>query len=340
MVVHRRGLAAHANHDSDGQDGPGKPEPPPAAVHAPRADGHARHPARAAADRVWRRRPAKGPHGDRVRGLPCAAIRHPLGRRQGLRDCAAAAGPRPHPPLHARHRPGRARTLAHVRARRVARCLWQAARQARHRHRRHREVPRRHRRHAAPRARGGAADGHARQHGPRDASPPLDRQGARAQDGAADRRPSDAGARRGGHLLRHSARLDLRLGAPAALRRRAGRGALAQGGTARAAVTTRLAAARARPLHARAQRGRALLPVHERPDQRREPRGDRALRGPHVGVSEGRGEARGCSSRSPADAKNKGPNYGMLYLRLKVLFCEVRVGFEGVSHPHGFTASR
>ena len=59
-------------------------------------------------DRVRPRRRAARPHAPEARERAGAEGEHPAGRRPRLRDQPGAPGPRPHPPLHALDRPGRA----------------------------------------------------------------------------------------------------------------------------------------------------------------------------------------------------------------------------------------
>ena len=126
------------------------------------------------------------------------------GRRPRLRDRAGTAGPRPHPPLHARDRHGGARARADGQALPRARRVRQAARGVRLDPPGHRQVAHGDRAGPPAGAQGGAHDGHRGQQGgaPRD----RDDQGDRAQHAAQRPRPRDPGARRrrrvAGHLPR------------------------------------------------------------------------------------------------------------------------------------------
>ena len=120
VVIGRAELGLQDLH-RDGSDRRGAPperDEPRTALHDP---GAARHPggrgqARDAGVRLHRRdarRPRRGRLHRRAR-----PGREPHRRRgRGVRDRAGAAGPRPHPPLHAADRRGRARPGAHVPAR-------------------------------------------------------------------------------------------------------------------------------------------------------------------------------------------------------------------------------
>ncbi len=106
----------------------------------------------------------------------------------------ARLGPGPHPPLHARDRRRRARARGDVRARRLARHVRPAARDARQRPGLDRRVAHRNRDGAAAHAEGGLADGHGRQ--PPRAHRDLRDQGGRAERRAEGPRPRDPGPRR------------------------------------------------------------------------------------------------------------------------------------------------
>ena len=97
----------------------------------------------APAERIRLRRRAARPHGSAVRERARAGLEHPARRRPRLRDRAGPPRPRPHPPLHAPDRPGRAFARADVQARHQARGLPPPARRAGRDARAHR------RRHAA-----------------------------------------------------------------------------------------------------------------------------------------------------------------------------------------------
>ena len=146
-----------------------------------------------------RRRPARPRRGD-VRQCPRAAREHPAGRRPRLRDRPGPARTGPHPPLHARHRPGRAGARGDVQAREVARGLRQAARRADGHAGAHRRGAHHDRAGAAARAQGRLHDGHGRQQG----GPRRDRhdQGRRAEDAVERRRHGDPGAWRRRRLRR------------------------------------------------------------------------------------------------------------------------------------------
>ena len=119
---------------------------------------------------------------------------HPAGRRPRLRDRPGPPGPRPHPPLHAPGRPGRARAGADVPALVVARRVRQDGCAAR----RHPGADCRSAlqdRHGAPAdAQGGVADGHRGQQGGQDGH--RDDQGGGAEHGLPGDRLGNAGPRR------------------------------------------------------------------------------------------------------------------------------------------------
>ena len=112
----------------------------------------------------------------------------------GLRDRAGPARPRPHPPLHARDRHGRAGARADVRARHGRVAVRQAARRPGRRAGLDRGVAHRDRAGAAAHAEGRVADGHRRQQGRARSRSPRSR--SRRPDRAAGDRPRDPGARR------------------------------------------------------------------------------------------------------------------------------------------------
>ena len=92
--------------------------------------GAVRHQGRHQAARhagLWRRRRAARPHASAVRQCPRAGGEPDPRRGQGLRDRAGPARARPHPSLHARHRPGGDGAGNDVPARAVARGLRQAS---------------------------------------------------------------------------------------------------------------------------------------------------------------------------------------------------------------------
>ena len=100
----------------------------------------ARHQGRAHAHRLRLRRRAPRPRRGAVRERARAGRQHAARRGPRLRDRAGPARPRPHPPLHAPDRRGRARARADVQARAQARGVRQAAGRERHHPRAHRPV--------------------------------------------------------------------------------------------------------------------------------------------------------------------------------------------------------
>ena len=126
VVDVRRDGPALPDPDRHGQDRPRRPGPPPA-VDGARAHRHPRSPHHPVPDRVRPPRPAR-PRVDRVRGRAGARDQHPRDRGRRVHDRAGPPRPGPHPPLHALHRPGRARTADDGRARQQPRRVRRAAR--------------------------------------------------------------------------------------------------------------------------------------------------------------------------------------------------------------------
>ena len=125
------------------------------------------------------------------------------GEGDGFMIAQARLGPGRHPPLHARDRRGRAGAGGDVQARRLARHLRAADRDARQRPGLDRRVAHRDRDGAPADAEGGVDDGHGRQ--PPRAHRDLRDQGRRAERRAEGARPRDPGARRRRRLRRTSA---------------------------------------------------------------------------------------------------------------------------------------
>ena len=148
-----------------GQDRSPESRPLQAAVDDRGAARDARHQDRAHAVGVrLRRRAARAWRGP-VRERPRARLQHAARRGPRLRDRPGPPGSRPHPPLHAADRGGRARAGVHVQARAESRGLRQAAGGERHHHRAHRPVADRDRPGAPPGAPRRLHDGHRRQQG-------------------------------------------------------------------------------------------------------------------------------------------------------------------------------
>ena len=99
-----------------GQDRPEEPRPLQAAVDDPGAARHAGHQGAPHADRVRLRRRAPRPRRGAVRERPRAGLQHAARRGPRLRDRPGPPRARPHPPLHAPDRRGRAGARAHVQA--------------------------------------------------------------------------------------------------------------------------------------------------------------------------------------------------------------------------------
>ena len=186
----RRALQDRHRH---GQDRPGRPPPPPA-VDGARAHGHARADrwsatCRCSATRTTR---ATASCASRTCGCPPTNLHRRGGRR--LRHRPGPPRPRPHPPLHAVHRRGRAGPRADVppghRAGRVRQAAGRAGRDPGV----DRRLPHRDRAGPPPRPQDGVADGHGRQQGRphRD----LGHQGGRPEHGPAGHRPGHPGPRR------------------------------------------------------------------------------------------------------------------------------------------------
>ena len=116
VVLGRRRPALQDLHPH-GQDRPGQRVAAQPAVDGPGAGGHVRRQDPAAPERLRLRRRAARPHGDRAQGRARAGLQHPARRRPRLRDRAGPPRAGPHPPLHAPHRPGRARAGEDVQAR-------------------------------------------------------------------------------------------------------------------------------------------------------------------------------------------------------------------------------
>ncbi len=108
VVDLRRRRPALQDLHRDGQDRPGRGAPR-AAVDDPGAGRYAGHDHRASAAGVRLRRRAARPLRDPVRERARAGVQHAAGRRPRLRDRPGPPRTGPHPPLHARHRRGRAR---------------------------------------------------------------------------------------------------------------------------------------------------------------------------------------------------------------------------------------
>ena len=110
--------------DRDGQDRPERADPRPA-EHDPGAARHAGRQDRALPPGVRLRRRAARPRRGALRERARAREQHPARRGPRLRDRPGASRARPHPPLHARDRRGRARAREDVRAPDDARGLRQ-----------------------------------------------------------------------------------------------------------------------------------------------------------------------------------------------------------------------
>ncbi len=130
VVVVGRGRSALPDLHRDGQDRSRRAEASPA-VDAAGARGRARGEGRPAAHRPQRGRRAARAHGNRSRRRARAGDPPAEGRGLRLRDRAGAARARTHPPLHASHRPRRARARADVPPAFRARCVRQPRSRAR-----------------------------------------------------------------------------------------------------------------------------------------------------------------------------------------------------------------
>ena len=191
MVDDRRARSALQDRDLHGQDRSAEPRPSSPAIDDPGADGRTRR--EGAADTLGvrlRRCPAR-PRRGALRQCPRAAREHPAGRRPRLRDRPGPARPRPHPSLHASHRPGRAGPRGHVQAREIAGCLRQAAQRADRHAGAHRRGAHHDRAGAAAGAQGRLHDGHGGQQG--GARRDRHDQGRRAEDADERGRHGDPG---------------------------------------------------------------------------------------------------------------------------------------------------
>ncbi|CAA9234539.1 MAG: Acyl-CoA dehydrogenase, partial [uncultured Acidimicrobiales bacterium] len=209
------------DHDRHGQDEP-RGLGPPAAVADPRAAAAPRGGGPRADARLRQGRRAPRPHAPALHRRPGPEGEHPPGRGQRLRDLAAPARPRAHPPLHALDRGGREGAPAHGGAGPQPGGVRQAAREPRRQHRDHLPRPHRDRGDAPDGPQGGQGHG---PHGQRRGQGVGQRgQGDGARAGLPDHRPGDPDARRHRCLGLDTARGHVHLAADAAPRRRPRRG--------------------------------------------------------------------------------------------------------------------